>query len=309
MSDGPAARPGRGGRRFLVTFAVLALAAGVGVRVWGKLPLPWNMRTSVAAPTPTPSAPVAVQPGGAQSGSAPSPAGPAGPPTAAQQTAERVRAANAAIDKMFTAGLDADDLSDLKSRLAALRADGAPADAERLAVKAQKLIIAEAEANFARGEIQTGVARYKAAITLHDEAKGREALAEALRARAMTALTEGKDALLAVRWARERVALNNDETTHALLADMLYAAHEYKDSVDEYRIALAGHPDDDSLKRGLERARKKLGAEKVAARPRAKARVAEKVAGAEEPAEGDAPEPAKSPPPSATTETTADEQK
>ena len=126
----------------------------------------------------------------------------------------------------------------------------------------------------------------------------------------MKALTEREDPLLAVRWAREGVAFNNDETTHALLADMLYAAHEYKDSVDEYRIALAGHPDDDSLKRGLERARKKLGAEKVAARPHAKARVAAKVAGAEEPAEGgDAPEPAKSAPPSATTETTADEQK
>jgi hypothetical protein len=65
------------------------------------------------------------------------------------------------------------------------------------------------------------------------------------------------------------VALSNDETKHALLADMLYAAHEYKDSVDEYRIALAGHPDDDTLKRGLERARKKVGAEKPAARPRA----------------------------------------
>ena len=304
------ARPGRGGRRFLVTFAVLALAAGIGVRVWGKLPLPWNMRTSVAAPAPAPSAPVAVQPGGAQPGAGQSPSVPAAPPTAAQQAAERVRAAKVAIEKMFTAGLDFDDLSDLKSRLAALRADGAPADAEGLAVKAQKRIIAEAEANFEQGEIQTGVARYKAAITLHDEAKGREALTEALRARAMTALTERKDALLAVRWARERVALNNDETTHALLADMLYAAHEYKDSVDEYRIALAGHPDDDTLKRGLERARKKVGAEKVAARPHAKARVAAKVDGAEEPAEGgDAPEPAKSPPPSATTEPTADEQK
>ena len=54
LPDAPAARPGRGGRRFLVTFAVLALAAGVGVRVYGKLPLPWNMRTSVAAPAPTP---------------------------------------------------------------------------------------------------------------------------------------------------------------------------------------------------------------------------------------------------------------
>ena len=126
----------------------------------------------------------------------------------------------------------------------------------------------------------------------------------------MKALTERKDALLAVRWAREGVAFNNDETTHALLADMLYAAHEYKDSVDEYRIALAGHPDDDSLKRGLERARKKLGAEKVrgaAARQDARRREGGRRRGTG--GRGDAPEPAKSAPPSATTETTADEQK
>ena len=89
----------------------------------------------------------------------------------------------------------------------------------------------------------------------------------------MTALTERKDAALAVRWAREGVAFSNDDTTHALLADMLYAAHEYKDSVDEYRLALAGRPDDDTLKRGLERARKKLGAEKVRRAPHGKARV------------------------------------
>jgi serine/threonine protein kinase len=299
------ARPGRGGRRFLVTFAVLALAAGVGVRVWGKLPLPWNMRTSVAAPAPTPGAPVAAQPAATQPGAAT----PAGPPSPAEERAARVRTTKAEIDRMLTTGLDFDDLSVLKSRLAALRADGASSDAEALALRAQKLLIAETEANFDQGEIQTGVARYKAAITLHDEGKGRVALAEVIRTRAMKALTEGGDPSLAVRWAREGVAFNNDEKTHALLADMLYAAREYKDSVDEYRIALAGHPDDDSLKRGLERARKKLGAEKAAARPQPKARVAAKVDGAEEPAEGgDAPEPAKSQPPSATTEPAADEQ-
>ena len=166
---------------------MLALAAGVGVRVWGKLPLPWNTRASVAAPTPTAGAPVAAQqPGAAQPGAAQ----PAAPPSPAEERAARVRTTKAEIDRMLTAGLDFDDLSVLKSRLAALRADGASADAEALAMKAQKLLIAEAEANFDQGELQTGVARYKAASTLHDEAKGRGALAEALRAGAMKALTE-----------------------------------------------------------------------------------------------------------------------
>ena len=155
------------------------------------------------------------------------------------------------------------------------------------------------------------MARYKAAITLHDEAKGRDALAEALRARAMTALTERKDALLAVRWAREGVAFNNDETTHALLADMLYAAHEYKDSVDEYRIALAGHPDDDTLEararaRAQEARRRK--SRRAAARqgPRRREGGRRRGAGGRRRRARARQEP---PPPSATTETTADEQK
>ena len=207
--------PAAGAAGSTVTFAeALAAAWASG---WGKL-LPWNTRASVAAlrprrprlsPCSLGAQPLAV---------------PAAPPTAAQQAAERVRAAKAAIDKMFTAGLDFDDLSDLKSRLAALRADGAPAEAEGLAVKAQKLIIAEAEANFEQGEIQTGVARYKAAITLHDKPRARRA-GRGARARADRPHQAGR--LLAVRWAREGVALNNDETTHAARG-MLYAAHECK---------------------------------------------------------------------------------
>ena len=73
--------------------------------------------------------------------------------------------------------------------------------------------------------------------------------------------------------------------SHALLADMLYAAHEYKDSVDEYRLAMAGRPDDATLKRGLDRARKKIVADKPA-RPRAKARTAKAAPSDDAPAEG-----------------------
>ena len=62
---------------------------------------------------------------------------------------------------------------------------------------------------------------------------------------------------------------------------MLYAAHEYKDSVDEYRLALAGRPDDATLKRGLDRARKKSVADKPA-RPRAKTRAAKAAASSDD---------------------------
>jgi hypothetical protein len=134
----------------------------------------------------------------------------------------------------------------------------------------------------------------------------------------MTALTEQKDAALAVRWAREGVAYNSSDATHALLADMLYAAKEYKDAVDEYRLAIAGRPDDPSLKRGLDRARKKMASGEKPARPRAaggskkKAKAAAASSGEEAaPAEADdgagkAAAPAE---PSAPAEPAADEQK
>jgi serine/threonine protein kinase len=304
LPETPAPRPGRAGRRFLATFAVLAVAGVVGVRVYGKLPLPWNMRASVAAPTPTPT----PAPSGAIATPSPG-AGPAQPPTPAQQAAARVRAATGAIETMLADGPTFDQLPVFEKHLAALRKDGAADDATKLAARAQAALVRVAEAELDLDEIESGVSHYKAAITLDSGGKGREALVEALRKRAIGALVDRKDPVLAVRWARESVAFNNDETTHALLADMLYAAKEYKDAVDEYRIAIAGRPDDEALKRGLERARKKVGADKAAAapRPRAKPHVA-KAAPSNAPAEGDAPDPDKPEPPSAAAEPPADEQ-
>jgi tetratricopeptide (TPR) repeat protein len=80
----------------------------------------------------------------------------------------------------------------------------------------------------------------------------------------------------AVKWARAGMALGGDDDldAHALLADVLYASKGYQESVAEYQKALAGRPDDASLKRGLDRARKKLGAAAKPVRARAKARTA-----------------------------------
>jgi tetratricopeptide (TPR) repeat protein len=209
---------------------------------------------------------------------------------------------------MVEAGPTFEQLTDLERRLAAARKDGGAAPAAKLAARAQESLIKAAVAELDKDDITNGVAHYKAALALNAPDKGREALGETMRARAMTALTERKDPGLAVRWAREGVAFDNNENTHALLADMLYAAKEYKDAVDEYRLAIAGRPDDPALKRGLDRARKKLGSEKQAAtRPR-KARAAKAAgAGDDAPAESgdDADKPA---PPSAPAEPAADEQ-
>src|SRR5204862_8210275 len=178
--------------------------------------------------------------------------------------------------------------------------------------QAQAPLVRAAQAELDRGEIEAGVAHYKAALALGPPGKGREALAETLRTQAMAALVAKKDAPLAVRWAREGVGLTDDDASHALLADMLYAAHEYESSVAEYQSALAGRPDDDTLKRGLDRARKKLLAEKSPGpRGRGKARAAKAVAAdpASQSAGDGAGDTEKTVTPSAAAEPAADEQK
>ena len=117
------------------------------------------------------------------------------------------------------------------------------------------------------------------------EASDVSSLSEAIRLRALAALVQRQDAEAAVRLARQGLLVAGDQApAHGLLADMLYAAHEYEESVTEYRAALAGAPDDAALKRGLDRARKKLGQDKAktaasSSRTKTKARAA--AAGAE----------------------------
>jgi hypothetical protein len=288
VPDAPPARSGRAGRRFLATFAMLALAGVAAARVYGKLPRPWNTQTTAAVP-----APVAVPP-------------PPPPPTPAEQAAARLKVTLADIETMLADGPTFEQLPALEARLAAARKDGGADAAAKLAARAQETLIKAAAAELDKDEIETGVAHYKAALDLDAPEKGRPALAEALRGHAMSALTDRKDPALAVRWARECVAFDNNDVTHALLADMLYAAHEFKDSVDEYRLAIAGRPDDPTLKRGLDRARKKVVSDKPA-RPRAKARSAKAAPEDEAPAEG-GDDTAKTAAPSAPAEPAADEQ-
>jgi hypothetical protein len=296
VPDIPEAGPRRAGRRFLAVFVVLLAAGGVGVRFWGKLPFPWNTRASVAAPA------------------ANVPAPPTAPtPSPEEQKAARARATTAEIERMLAAGPGFDQMTWLTEHLAALRADGAPADAAKLAQKAQAALVKAAEAELDRDEIDPGVAHYKAALALDagEDAKGREALSESLRGHAMKALTEKKDAALAVRWAREGVTLNDSDTTHALLADMLYAAGEYESAVAEYKTALAGSPDNAAvLKRGLDRARKKMAAEKAPRSRGGKARAAKPSKAGDSDESGESGAEAEKPAaPSAPSEPAPDEQK
>ena len=187
--------------------------------------------------------------------------------------------------------------------LTAAAAPPAPTEAESKAARARAALIKVAEAELDSGELEAGVEHYKAAAKLAPEESDTAALAEAIRLRALAALVQGHDAEAAVRLARQGLVVAGDQApAHALLADMLYAARDYQESVAEYRAALEGAPDDAVLKRGLDRARKKLGQDKAKAaasspRPRPRSRAA--AAGAEaSPAEDKAADTETASPPS-----------
>ena len=83
----------------------------------------------------------------------------------------------------------------------------------------------------------------------------------------MTALTERTSAE-AVRWAREAVAFDSNDADGARAAGRhaVRRARRTRIRSYEYRQALAAGPDDATLKRGLERARKKIVAEQAGPR-------------------------------------------
>ena len=220
-----------------------------------------------------------------------------------QQRAARVSEATADIERLLGNGFGFAQLPTVEDRLARLEKDGAAATADELASRARTVLIARAESELDAGEIESGVAHYKVALGVGAgagahragaETKGAaapaaaaaerpgdvvpDALAASLRERAQAALAaqQNDDA---VRLARENVAVTGDDpAAHALLADMLYAAKDYPASVAEYRKALAGHPANDAaqgaLKRGLQRAQKKIATAKRPARPARRTRPA-----------------------------------
>jgi hypothetical protein len=242
-----------------------------------------------------------------------------------QQRAARVHEATADIERLLANGFGFAQLPTVEDRLARLEKDGAGSAADELASRARTVLIARAEAELDAGQIESGVAHYKVALGVGagagagagahraaPDAKGatapppagaaaaageplvaraQDGLAASLRERAQAALAaqQNDDA---VRLARENVAVTGDDpAAHALLADMLYAAKDYPASAAEYRKALAAHPEDDAtqgaLKRGLQRAQKKMAtAKRPAARPARRTRPGPARAGGDAPAAG-----------------------
>jgi tetratricopeptide (TPR) repeat protein len=321
-------RPRRTGRTFLATFAVLALASAAGVRFYDKLPLPWNSRAFVAAhtstpapaPAPTPtvatapaseSAPApAAAPGAGDTTAAPAAAPPA--PSPEELRAEREHAAKEQLDKLLAGGTK--HLPALEKLLARWSSDEKDPVAKSSRTLARARLLELAQTDLQKEDFDAAKAHFRIGLSVSGPSEDANVVREYVRQSAIDAIKAG-NVEKAVTWARQGLALagHDDADAHALLADTLYAARQYKDSVDEYRLAIAGKPDDDTFKRGLERARKKAGPEKPA-RPRggkarvAKSKAAAKPAAAGEPAAAEPEEDAGKPAPSAPSETATDEQ-
>jgi hypothetical protein len=245
MPDAPAARAGGGGKRFLATFAVLAVMAVIGVAVYRKVPIPWRLRASVAAPAPVVAAPAPP------------------PPSPAEQQAARQRAAEAEIDRLLAGGKE--ELSALEKHLARWSNDENDPISKAVLSRARSRLAQMTIDELGKEELDGAVAHYRLALSVPGTPAGeRRMMLELIRQHAIDAL-KASDADKSVAWARAGLALGGteDADAHALLADTLYAAHTYAESVSEYQTALAAKPDDVTIKRGLDRARRKLGSDRA----------------------------------------------
>jgi tetratricopeptide (TPR) repeat protein len=270
LSAAPPPTMGAGGR-FVATAAVLALTAAGATLAYRRF---WVPRVS-PKPMPVAAAPVAP------------------PPTEAELRAARARAAGAEVERLLAGDFGFAQLSALTERLSRMQADGAAAAANVLALRAETALVKVADAEVAAGDLEAGIAHYKTALALGPQGEGTEPLARALRQRAEAALAAQQHAA-AVRWAREEVAVAGDDGgAHALLADMLYAANEDAEAIAEYGRALRAKPGDAVLKRGMQRAQRRLGrhAQRAATRATVPARAKEETASAAT-APSAAPEPA-----------------
>jgi hypothetical protein len=258
-------------------------------------------------PAPAPGTPNAPAPGGTAGAAAAAPP----PPSPEELKAQRERAALAEVDKLLEGGTEKlPALEKLLARWQQGGKDGKDTAAAPAQAHARASLLGLARADLEKQDFEAATAHYRIGSGLPGPSEDTKALLDLIRTSAIDAIKAG-DADKAVAWAREGLALAgpNDGDSHALLADTLYASKAYKDAVDEYRLAIAAQPDDAVLKRGLDRARKKLGAEK-APRPRAKtARAGKAAASSEAPAESDADsaEKAAPAPASAPAEPAADE--
>jgi serine/threonine protein kinase/tetratricopeptide (TPR) repeat protein len=234
-----------GGRRFLSSFALLALAAVAAVPIYRRLP--WNVKAHLGS---NPLAAAAGSPAPARAEMDP--------------RAQRLQSGVAEVQRLLGPGFNVAQLPAVQDHLTRLRADGAGAVADALADRAKAQLIKAADEELDRGAIERGVADYRTALGLDPRGGGEATLVNVLRARAQTALSAGRGAE-AVRWARGAIALDaSDAAAHALLADSLYAAHQDQEAATEYQKAIAAKPADRSFERGLDRARRAMAASEPA---------------------------------------------
>ena len=216
----------------------------------------------------------------------------------------------AEVDKLIAAGLP--QLPEFEKRLARWGSDDKDPASRSARAHARASLLALAHDDLQKQNFEAATAHYRIGSGLPGSPEEAKALVDLVRTSAIDAIKAG-DTEKAVAWAREGLTLAGDAAdvadAHALLADTLYAAKDYEESVAEYKTAMAGKPGDATLKRGLDRARKKVVAEK-APRPHAKVRAGKSAAPGEAPADSSSDgDSEKAAPASAPAEAAPDEQK
>ena len=112
---------------------------------------------------------------------------------------------------MLAAGPTFDQLPELEGRLAAARKDGGADAAAKLAARAQEALIKAAAAEMEKDEIETGVGALQGGAGAGRAREGTRGAGRGV-ARARDDRADGAQGpALAVRWAREGVALDNND--------------------------------------------------------------------------------------------------
>jgi serine/threonine protein kinase/Flp pilus assembly protein TadD len=190
--------------------------------------------------------------------------------------AGRLRAIEQQAQAKIAAGLTPATVPALESLLMQARREGGFRDAERLSRSASEALRRQAEAALNAGDLERGVTLFKLAVRLSPTDNGNSLVVHARGAPARGA-GPGRRPREAERWGRKAAALGDaDPQAHGLLAGALYATGDFAGASAEYGRALAAHPDDQALKRGLALARAHLGrpAPRMTPRPRAAATAA-----------------------------------
>jgi hypothetical protein len=236
------------GVRTVGTLAILSLGVAVSLGAyhrfaWVRGERPHAAPLSAAAHAPSPTLATTTPPA-----------------RGADARAARLRAVVARGEALTGGDLSPAHVAELRTALAALRAEGAMAEADRLAGAAADALERQAEAALDRGDVDGGVALLRLGASLGGAPARPDRMVRVLLGRGRRAL--GRQRVPeALHLGQQAVAIAAaDADARGFYADALYASHDFASAAAEYARALAARPDDVALQQALARSRAHVAA-------------------------------------------------